>query len=139
MLKCIQCCQIHPCPTCEHKHGSCVNCGKPINRTSTRCRSCQGKRIPQPAQHPKIDWPDHDLLDDLVYFLGYRETGRRLGVSDNAVRKHKQKEPCTELCLGGRLAAQHRPRKRSGKSGGAGRYLRRVSDLPYTGGWNPAI
>jgi hypothetical protein len=29
-----------------------------------------------------------ELLGDLILLLGYRETSRRLGVSDTAVRKH---------------------------------------------------
>lgn len=59
-----------------------------------------------------IDWPDHDSLDEMVFFLGYQEVGRRLGVSDNAIRKHMKRDPCTPECSGTRLRAGFTRRKR---------------------------
>ena len=88
MQKCDLCGSIQRCVCCDRKTGRCVDCGKPILPTSTRCRKDQGKRIPQPTQTPKINWPDRDRLEELVCVLGFRETGKRLGVSDVAVRKH---------------------------------------------------
>ena len=63
---------------------TCRDCGIVITRKSTRCKSCAGKD----SQPTKIDWPSKEVLRDMVGQLGYSETGRRLGVSDNAVRKH---------------------------------------------------
>ena len=40
----------------------------------------------------KIDWPSVDVLQSMVDEIGYRGTGKRLGVSDNAVKKHIMRE-----------------------------------------------
>lgn len=56
-------------------------CGKHIHCRSKKCVDCQIKsRI-------MIEWPDIDKLTLMIKELGFSETGRRLGVSDNAVRK----------------------------------------------------
>jgi hypothetical protein len=47
------------------------------------CRSCLSS-----LQPPRVPWPDPDQLSQMIQILGYAETGRQLGVSDNAVRKH---------------------------------------------------
>lgn len=36
----------------------------------------------------KIDWPSVSVVEGMVSRLGYRGTGRELGVTDNSVRKH---------------------------------------------------
>lgn len=41
----------------------------------------------------KIDWPNNIELKKLVDEYGYSATGRKLGVSDNAIRKHLNKAP----------------------------------------------
>jgi len=92
MQKCDLCGSIQPCVCCDRKTGKCLDCGKPILPRSSRCRSCQGKRIHQPVQAPKITWPDLDRLQEMVFVCGYAEVARRLRVSDNAVRKHLRKE-----------------------------------------------
>ena len=38
-----------------------------------------------------IDWPDHLTLKEMVEKTSYSEVGRRLGVSDNAVKKRLKK------------------------------------------------
>lgn len=89
MLKCAICgIQVPRCPCCDSRWARCVDCGAAVHPRSTRCRQCAGKRIPRPMQVQKIDWPPVDHLEELVSVLGYRETGRRLGVSDNAVREN---------------------------------------------------
>jgi hypothetical protein len=98
MQYCEFCGSIRPCVCCDRKTGQCLDCGKPILPRSTRCRSCQGKRINQPAQAPKITWPELDRLQEMVFVCGYSETARRLRVSDNAVRKHLRKELFSLKC-----------------------------------------
>lgn len=99
MFRC-SCCQlVSRCPACEAKSGRCLDCGRPILPRSTRCRTCQGKRIPQPVQIQKIDWPSTDRLKEMVSVLGYRETGKRLGVSDTSVRKHLHRAILSKLPL----------------------------------------
>lgn len=63
---------------------TCIDCGVVIQDASTRCLSCAHKNKPKIY---KIVWPDISVLQTMVDALGYSETGRQLGVSDNAVRK----------------------------------------------------
>ncbi len=63
----------------------CRGCGREISPYSSRCRACAPKARKQPQ---KIAWPDRQSLLQMVEQHGWRGTGRRLGVSDNAVRKH---------------------------------------------------
>lgn len=58
-------------------------CGAEIHTTTARtCSSCA-------VNHQyKIDWPSIDILVEMVEQQGYLATGRVLGVSDNAIRKH---------------------------------------------------
>lgn len=59
-----------------------------ISERSARRREKAAAPRPEPKARPtKISWPSRDSLVELVTDLGYSETGRRLGVSDNAVRK----------------------------------------------------
>lgn len=60
----------------------CLDCGTKISKDSLRCRNCVGK------SKIKINWPSIEDLRKMVAELGYKETGRQLGVSDNAIR-HK--------------------------------------------------
>lgn len=46
------------------------------------------KRPINRKERHKIDWPSHEELQQLVKAIGYSATGRKLGVSDNAIRKH---------------------------------------------------
>jgi predicted amidophosphoribosyltransferase len=79
------------CLSCHKKYVSrssketnCKDCQKPISRKAVRCKSCAVKK----CRGTKIDWPTEDVLEKMVEELGYSGTGRELGVSDNAVRKH---------------------------------------------------
>lgn len=58
----------------------CIECSKEIHRGSIWCVGCK-------KQATKIEWPAKEELIDLVQKWGYVETGRKLGVSDNAIRK----------------------------------------------------
>lgn len=65
----------------------CIDCGVVCYSDSVRCRSCDGKYRKANGGHCKITWPPTQELANMVEELGYRETGRRLGVSDNSVKK----------------------------------------------------
>lgn len=67
----------------DKTQNNCIDCGKPIHRTSIWCVNCKKKNTPS-----KIIWPELDDLKKLVEKYGFVETGRKLGVSDNAIRKH---------------------------------------------------
>jgi 5-methylcytosine-specific restriction endonuclease McrA len=96
---------------------TCVDCGTEIARRSTRCRSCQWQADPKDYQcldcgtkvlrknkrcrpcsskarlgkNTRVEWPPVEELRQMVAETSYVEAGRRLGVSDNAVRKHLRK------------------------------------------------
>jgi hypothetical protein len=76
---------------------TCVDCGKPRVRNAVRCRPCSLKTgifSEENKRHrpKKIAWPDLATLQAMVTEMPMLEIGRRLGVSDNAVRKHMRKE-----------------------------------------------
>lgn len=56
-------------------------CGIVIKNTSKTCKKCR-------IQQKKIIWPSYEELLIMTNKLGFVESGRRLGVSDNAIRKH---------------------------------------------------
>lgn len=66
----------------------CIECGTDIHRQSIWCRAC--KKI-ESSKQTKIVWPSVTELQDMVQKFGYLESGRRLGVSDNAIRKRIKK------------------------------------------------
>lgn len=68
----------------EEESRKCLDCGSPIVAGSTRCKSCATKE----SRGFKISWPDCASLRAMVEKEGYSSVGRRLGVSDNAIRKH---------------------------------------------------
>lgn len=75
-------------------HSVCIDCGSACQ--GLRCRSCFSKHRhiinPQPT---KIKWPPVEQLLREVVESSMCAVGRRLGVSDNAVRKHlKRKAAC---------------------------------------------
>ena len=94
MQKCMLCSFLSPCPICDHQPGHpkpdhCQECGRPVSKGAAHCRHCHGLCVVKPfVPKPKITWPDRDRLEEMVCVLGFRETGRMLGVSDNSVRKH---------------------------------------------------
>jgi 5-methylcytosine-specific restriction endonuclease McrA len=70
------------------KQNFCVDCGVAISRRAQRCKSCQGKF----SQPTKTEWPSVDELIVMVERSSYSAVGRKLGVSDNAVRKRIRKQ-----------------------------------------------
>lgn len=62
---------------------ACLDCDAVISSRAIRCKSCVGKR-----QKKKIDWPAIEVLLDEISRTSYTAVGKRLGVSDNAIRKH---------------------------------------------------
>jgi hypothetical protein len=63
----------------EHK---CIDCDDTICTDATRCRRCAGLH----CNRTKIIWPNHEELQSMVNELGYRGTGKKLGVTDNSVK-----------------------------------------------------
>jgi len=68
----------------KRKTYNCVDCGVEITRDSTRCVSCN---LPITSA-PKIEWPSVEELTKMVGETSYVAVGKKLGVSDSAVRKH---------------------------------------------------
>ncbi len=77
---------------------SCLNCGdqfKSYNKKNIYCNStCRKKRnnkinknYTTPIRKRKVERPPLEQLKSEIKELGYRGTGRKYGVSDNAVRK----------------------------------------------------
>jgi len=56
-------------------------CGKEIYKDSTICEECN-KKI-----NRKVERPEYEILKNEIEKLGYSATGRKYGVSDNAIRK----------------------------------------------------
>jgi len=66
------------------KHYFCQKCNAEIaSNKSKLCVQC--------CRLPKTNYPETSELLKMVEELGYSEVGRRLGVSDNAIRKHLKK------------------------------------------------
>lgn len=66
------------------------SCGKKIHRRSTHCHKCakktkSGNFNPKPT---KINWPNKETLQKLVFEKPMITLAKELGVSDNAIRKH---------------------------------------------------
>lgn len=75
----------------------CVDCGTPITKRAIRCVSCSAvESAPRrgrkgKVQPTKIEWPDSSVLRALVWSMPCTAVGKKLGVSDNAVRKRCRK------------------------------------------------
>jgi hypothetical protein len=63
----------------------CPNCSKKINRSSKQCMSCAKIGL------FKIEWPDKDVLEKLLWEKPTVQIGKELGVSDKAIEKHIKK------------------------------------------------
>lgn len=57
----------------------CGSCNSPVNRKTDRCKKC--------IDRTTIEWPDDSKLLDMVKQSNFVQVGKKLGVSDNAVRK----------------------------------------------------
>lgn len=67
------------------KNNNYCECGKQIKKNSTKCVDCHNKL------QRKVKRPSHEQLLNEVKELGYLGTGRKYGVSDNAIRKWLKK------------------------------------------------
>ena len=70
----------------------CPNCGGKKSSLSKMCSSCyssSGKRVETALKHnkTKIEWPSDEDLAKMLKESNYYALGKKLGVSDNAVRK----------------------------------------------------
>mgnify|MGYP000923179231 CR=1 FL=1 len=65
---------------------TCPDCGSKKSAASARCRKCAAKT--NPGCQARIAWPPSAELLKMVEVDSFLAIGRRLGVSDNAVRKH---------------------------------------------------
>jgi len=66
---------------------SCGNIKYSKNPNSS-CKECDNKKR---IRKTKINWPDKETLESLIYQFSLLALGKRLGVSDNAVRKRCKK------------------------------------------------
>ena len=67
-------------------------CGRPVSAKGLKCRKCAAAK----RAKPKIVWPSTKKLLKMVKETSFSETGRALGVSDNAVRKRLRKQGALE-------------------------------------------
>lgn len=69
----------------------CKKCrGQKKTTSSLYCISCSKDVIKSKAK-PKIKWPDIEILKKMLEDSNFVQVGKKLGVSDNAVRKHLKK------------------------------------------------
>jgi hypothetical protein len=70
-------------PVCDTaKTGTCAICGeRTSSKKYTRCAICAHKK------QERIIWPEYDILKKMVTEEPYTTVAKRLGVSDNAIRK----------------------------------------------------
>ena len=68
------------------EENKCSSCGDPIHKGSIFCKKCFNKN-----RQSKIDWPELEILLELVQKHGFLGAARILCVSDNAIRKHIKK------------------------------------------------
>ena len=60
-------------------------CGNEMYRGSRECAKCRN------LKRYKIEWPSYEQLLEDTKQLGYVGTGKKYGVSDNAIRKRIKK------------------------------------------------
>jgi len=63
----------------------CIDCDKIITE-GLRCKPCHG--VTKINKKTKINWPTVDELNEMLKTSSYLSVGRKLGVSDNSIRKH---------------------------------------------------
>ena len=61
--------------------GKCVDCGKIIDKGSTRCEECYRKHT------RKVEWPTKEELELLIKTTPFTKIGEKYNVTDNSVRK----------------------------------------------------
>ena len=82
------------CPNChsqtptyagKRKGNQCKRCQVRVGPTSEHCNSCSA--FMRHGQKTKIDWPSVKDLLQMLEESNYVQVGKKLGVSDNAIRK----------------------------------------------------
>ena len=68
-------------------------CGKEINKGSKLCKNCED--IARLGKKTKIQWPEMKDLIVMIKQSSYVVVAKKLGVSDNAVRKRIKNHPIT--------------------------------------------
>lgn len=68
------------------KNWACILCGKPVSRAQTRCKKCASNLRIEVIEKRRLR-PDMQTLRDEIWRYGFSGTGRRYGVTDNAIRK----------------------------------------------------
>ena len=72
----------------------CLGCNIRINRHSLRCKKCENaSRTSRTGIRSKIEWPTTAKLITMLKTTSYSALGRKLGISDNAIRKRIEKHP----------------------------------------------
>lgn len=69
----------------EKRKNFCIDCGKEILLSSTRCPECANKINGLNAR--KVQRPDRETLKKKIRVLPFLQIGKEYGVSDNAIRK----------------------------------------------------
>ena len=69
--------------TKEIRCNFCIDCGKMISASSTRCKSCRSKQ----SQYWKVQRPSRDILKKEIRIKPFLQIGKEYHVTDNAVRK----------------------------------------------------
>jgi len=73
----------HPCPTCKN----------PVPNYQKHCSiSCAATNQHSKFRKAKIDWPPDEQLLSMLEKSNYTALGRKLGVSDNAIRKRLKRK-----------------------------------------------
>lgn len=69
----------------EKKHNYCIDCGKEILLSSTRCPECSNKI--NGLNKRKVERPSREELKQLIRTTSFLQIGKKYSVSDNAIRK----------------------------------------------------
>jgi len=105
------------------------SCGNMILPTSTTCLKCMERK-------QKIAWPSVENLTKEVEQLGYLALSKKLGVSDNAIRKHLKAQG--ERVLPQKIVAEIVPCNICGKTEGKNKNSQTCSECVTFKSW-PAL
>lgn len=78
-------------------YNKCQSCDKNIWQYAIHCKKCAAKLNPKCSKNhaEKIAWPSSDELIIMTKTMSFVAAGKKLGVSDNAIRKRLKKFPPT--------------------------------------------
>ena len=76
-------------------NSQCKECGIFVSKSSSRCKKCYQKSLKgqERIKTRKCQRPEKEILLLEIAKLGYCGTGRKYGVSDNAIRKWTKAYP----------------------------------------------